>query len=83
MIGIENNDFLDLTKMIYPDTLPLEKSSGTDDYCDYLDMRLFNGRYAKIDVFDKTTQFNFEVVKFIHANSNVHRIPDITFFFHK
>ncbi|MCP4052936.1 MAG: hypothetical protein GY739_07705 [Mesoflavibacter sp.] len=65
--------FLELAKEIYPTSLPLNHASGNGVYCDFLDLRIYIAPEFKIDVFNKTDYFNFQVVKYVFAESNAPR----------
>lgn len=74
VFNIEQTEFLELAQTIYPTSLPLENSSGSNGICEYLDLKLQYGLKNSIEVFDKTQAFDFPVVKFIHSSSNVHTV---------
>ncbi len=68
-INIEN--FMDISKNIYPNSLPLEKTNTCQYECNYLDLHI-NIKDKRITVYDKTKDFNFPVVKYVSPESNLH-----------
>jgi len=68
---LSKEEFLEVAKEIYPPSIPLNHSSGDLFSCDYLDLRITFNPSMQLSVFDKTEYFNFDVVKFGFAESNV------------
>jgi len=65
-------EFDEIAKLIYPSSLPIEKSCSNNIFCNYLDLKIVLGNPCIIKLYDKTVDFNFNVVKFVFADSNIH-----------
>jgi len=64
--------FPDIAKDIYPNELILKRAdTPTDDKVAFLDLHIHRESPLNIDLYDKTRDFNFSVVKFSHMSSNV------------
>ena len=64
--------FPDIAKDIYPNELILKRADTlTDPRVAFLDLHIDRNSPLKIDLYDKTRDFNFSVVKFSHISSNV------------
>ncbi len=65
--------FLTFCQQIYPDNLPLSQTNSNISLCDYLDLSIqIQKGTVNISMYDKTSAFNFEVIKFPHSYSNIH-----------
>ena len=64
---------MELAQQLYPASIPLERTSE-DNAANYLDarIRLYNHQITT-SVYNKTDYFNFSVVRYGFADSNVHR----------
>lgn len=72
LLCFNNKEFLTLCKNIYPDELPLEETSTDCNNCYYLDMQLTSiNDKLNITLYNKVDAFNFAVIRFPHASSNV------------
>ena len=64
--------FSDIAKDIYPNELILKRAdTPTSHMVAFLDLHIHRKSPLKIDLYDKTRDFNFSVVKFSHISSNV------------
>ncbi len=65
-------NFLSIAKKIYPDSLPLTSASCTinNSTCNFLDLSLNISPFS-ISVYNKTDDFNFDVQRYVHNDSNV------------
>jgi len=72
-ILVANYDcFPDIAKDIYPSELILKRADNPlDDRVAFLDLHINRHPILNIDLYDKTRDFNFQVVKFAHVTSNV------------
>ena len=72
LLCVNCSNFSDIAKQIYPDSLPLTTSSSTssDSKCDFLDLTLSLSPFS-ISVYNKTDDFNFDVLRYVHNDSNV------------
>lgn len=66
-------DFLNISKVIYPDELELEAdNTETGKSVNYLDTNLrLTAEGSTISLFDKRDQFNFRINNLFHSSSNV------------
>ena len=83
LLNVNNPNFLTSCSDIYPDSLPLNDTSVSDVECNYLDLKLkvTNDNKIVTEVYNKTDDFQFEVVRYVHAESNVsHSIGLNTFY---
>ncbi len=71
LLAANIKNFMDISKNIYPNSLPLEKTNIVQYECNYLDLHI-NTRDKRIRVYDKTKDFNFPVVKYVSPESNLH-----------
>ena len=71
ILNCSDKEFLDIASKIYPASLPLNHSSGNRVSCNFLDLHIQFLPSLQLSVYDKTQDFNFKVVKFIFASSNV------------
>lgn len=71
IINVSADEFKAIAKRIYPESLPITQSSGSNTSCAFLDLQLIYNPSFRIKVYDKTSDFNFSVVKFIFAESDV------------
>ena len=68
-----NNEFdYENAVAIYGPDLPLEQTNQDHARCNYLDLDVNIGDGLKITVYDKTRDFDFNVIKFPHPGSNSH-----------
>jgi len=65
-------NFMAFAKNIYPAELPLSKTNTHDKKAAYLDLEINIEDNLKIAVYNKTDDFNFEVVKYVCADSEMH-----------
>jgi len=61
-MGISNN--------IYPPELILEPSYGNDNFAHFLDINISHNNKSVFKIYNKTDDFNFEVVNFTFLDSN-------------
>jgi hypothetical protein len=72
ILVINYDDFADVAKRIYPLELVLKRAdTPTDDKVAFLDLHIRRTARIDIDLYDKTRDFDFTVVKFSHISSNV------------
>ena len=72
ILVVNYNDFADVARRIYPPELILKRAdTPTDDKVAFLDLQIRRTASIEIDLYDKTRDFNFTVVKFSHISSNV------------
>jgi hypothetical protein len=68
--GVPN--FIDICQtLIYPDVLRINDTSESMTLCTYLDTRIDLSNGVNVAVYNKTTVFNFEVIRYIEKSSNV------------
>ena len=71
---INCSNFLEISSKIYPPELKLESSNGNGNYDHFLDLDINvapnNTLFLKI--YNKTDDFNFEIVNFPFPKSNIH-----------
>ena len=73
ILSINCNKFLEYAKQIYPSCLPLENTAKSNYESCFLDIMVcLNQGIHRIAVYNKTDDFNFHVVRYGFANSNVH-----------
>ena len=75
IVAINCPDFLEIAKQIYPNTIPLQRTSEEDcnNACFLdLDVHISEGQ-PSFKLYDKTRDFPFKVKKFGHIDSNVTR----------
>jgi hypothetical protein len=68
------NDIIALLKEIYHEELTLEKTNLLPDECNFLDLSIsiVNGVITS-KIYNKTDDYNFEVMKYPHFESNIPR----------
>ncbi len=72
IIAINVDNFVNLATKIYPESLTLEETTQKDGSAPFLDLYISYKPNFKIRVYNKTDDFNFEVTRFIFADSNMH-----------
>ena len=66
-------DFNNFARAVYPNELDLKKTNTYDNTVNFLDICInITGNGLKITLYDKTDDFNFRVIKYGFADSNVH-----------
>lgn len=76
--------FLDTCHSIYPAELPLEHTNpGSYTECNFLDLgiQITSTEQLKLNLYNKTDVFNFDVIRYVHSTSNIHsQVAFNTFF---
>ncbi len=73
LLNINCSEFLPLCNKIYPASLPLEATNTKyEKIHNFLDITIDHSKGCILKLYDKRNDFSFEVVKFTHADSNVH-----------
>jgi hypothetical protein len=72
LASVNNRDFVDNIKKIYPDTLNLIRQNDNDQMANYmdLDIHIINNKF-NIKVYDKRDNFNFHINCFPFLDSNI------------
>lgn len=71
--NLNDPEFLDHCKQIYPACLPLEDTTSADSYTNYLDLAIcIRTGTALCSLYNKTDAFNFTVIRMPEFSSNVH-----------
>ena len=76
LIALNNPDFAEHIRDIYPPELELKRTNGSSDAAPYLDLDIavVEGKFI-MKVYDKRDAFNFDIVNFPHLSSNIPRKP--------
>ena len=72
LAAVNNKDFVDNIKNIYPNTLKLIRQNDNDQVANYLDLdiSILNNKF-NIKVYDKRDNFNFHINCFPYLDSNI------------
>jgi hypothetical protein len=72
IIGKEVSKYIKLLKDIYHNELNLERTNSNANDCNFLDLniKLIDNK-IKSKIYNKTDDYNFEVMKYPHFNSNI------------
>jgi len=74
ILVVNYDDFPSTARDIYPNELTLKRADTPIDHkVAFLDLHISRQSSLSIDLYDKTRDFNFNVVKFAHISSNVPR----------
>ncbi len=82
LLSVNAPAFLAYCDVIYSPYLPLNQTNSSVSAADYVDFTIIcSTTNSEIELYDKTSSINFDVIKFAAASSNIHsRIPYGTFF---
>ena len=81
-LSVNFPEFLNICEKIYPSALPISDTSLTPTYCEYLDLAITaNGGVLKLDLYNKTNAFSFDVLRYVHSTSNVSNNLALNVFF--
>jgi hypothetical protein len=74
--SVNNSQFKEIASEIYPVEIPLNFTEPSDTEVNFLDLQIYLNPLCspskRITIYDKTRDFNFQVKKYIHIDSNVH-----------
>ena len=71
ILSINCNNFLDIAKDIYPQSLPLEDTTSNQQYTNYLDVTIMKGAPIHTKLYDKREAFGFKIKQFIPSTSAI------------
>jgi len=71
LLLVTSNNCETILKSIYPAELTCSRTNTNDESCDFLDLAIKREGKYMFKVYDKTEDFDFEVTKFVFADSNV------------
>jgi len=73
ILSLDNEDFMDDSNAIYPSDLPLQRTNNASlIQANFLDTTIFGQPNFKLEIYNKTDDFAFRVVRYGHIDSNVH-----------
>ena len=74
LLVINCSNFLEISSKIYPPELKLESSNGNGKYDHFLDLEInvVPNNTINFKIYNKTDDFNFEIVNFPFPKSNIH-----------
>ena len=73
IIAINCPNFSNSVDNIYPAALTIEETKPKDGTASFLDLQIEFQPKFNTRVYNKTDDFNFKVVRYVFANSNMHR----------
>ena len=68
---VSKDIFTPISNEIYPASLPLKLTSTSDTSTEYLDLTITVDPFSHC-LYNKTDSFPFDVIRYVHADSNVH-----------
>ena len=80
LLTLNNPNFVDEIKNIYPTQLELKKTTETDSKLSYLDLEIniLDGKFTTT-VYDKRDGFNFRIVNFPYITYLANQLTEFTF----
>ncbi len=73
LLNVNGKDFIQRSKTIYPASLPLEETTKSSEESDFLDITIKLGAPClETMLYNKVDAFNFDVIRFPNASSNIH-----------
>ena len=80
ILVLNSKDFIEISKNIYPSELTLKRSHGAghEDYFLDLNVNICDNNKLSFKMYNKTDDFDFEVISFPFPESNIH--SNITYF---
>ncbi len=73
LLNINGEEFMEISKEIYPISLPLEETTASREESNFLDINLkLDGNAISTTVYNKVDEFNFDVIRLPESSSNIH-----------